>query len=98
MTTRQRLSNRRRAGHFTFQSGTLTYTGTVGFFDDGQVGEIFLNSGKSGTHADVCARDGAVAVSLALQYGVPLDVLKHALTRNPDGSASGPIGQLLDMV
>jgi hypothetical protein len=33
-----------------------------------------------------------------LQYGTPVDVIRHALTRNGDGSASGALGTMLDLL
>jgi hypothetical protein len=44
------------------------------------------------------ARDSAVVASLALQRGVPPETIRRALTRNGDGSASGALGTLLDML
>ena len=60
--------------------------------------EVFINCGKSGTQMETLARDSAVLLSLALQYGVPLEAMRHAITRNVDGSPSGPMGKLLDIM
>jgi ribonucleoside-diphosphate reductase alpha chain len=46
----------------------------------------------------VNARDAAVAASLLLQHGCPVDTLRRALTRNGDGSASGPLAKALDLL
>jgi hypothetical protein len=46
----------------------------------------------------VNARDAAVAVSLLLQHGCPVDTLRQALTRNGDGSGSGPLAHALDLL
>jgi hypothetical protein len=62
------------------------------------VTEVFLNCAKSGTQAETLARDSAVLLSLALQYGVPLDAIGHAITRDSDGKPSGPIGALVDLM
>ena len=48
--------------------------------------------------SDTAARDGAVVASIALQYGVPLEVIRHAVMRNRDGSACGPLGAALDRI
>jgi len=40
----------------------------------------------------------AIAGSLLLQHGCPLDTLRRALTRNGDGSASGPPAHVLDLL
>lgn len=65
---------------------------------DAPISEVFLNVGKTGEQAETLARDSAVLLSLALQHGVPLTTIGHALTRNADGSPSGPIGALVDLM
>ena len=44
------------------------------------------------------ARDLAVVTSLALQYGVPVDVLRSALEQEKDGTQRGPLGVLLKIM
>src|SRR5688572_4168088 len=48
---------------------------TVGLFDDGTPGEIFLTMAKEGSTISGFADAFAQAISYALQYGVPLQVL-----------------------
>ncbi|MEJ2246515.1 MAG: vitamin B12-dependent ribonucleotide reductase [Acidobacteriota bacterium] len=48
---------------------------TVGMYDDGQPGEIFLVMAKEGSAISGLMDSFATAISLALQYGVPLKVL-----------------------
>lgn len=91
---RKRLPDRR--GHWLcdFQHGGHRFTGGIGRFDDaGQVSEIFVNGAKVGSHAEISAQESALAVSLALQFGCPLETIRHAMTC--DGAAFGPIGALL---
>jgi ribonucleoside-diphosphate reductase alpha chain len=67
---------------------------TVGLFEDGQPGEIFLTMAKEGSTISGFADAFAQAISYALQYGVPLQVLvdkfSHArfepsgMTKNPE--------------
>src|SRR6516162_6031704 len=98
MTGRRRLPNRRGHELLDFEHAGIRYTAGVGRFEDGGVAEIFLNAAKHGTAVDVNARDAAVAVSLLLQHGCPVDTLRKALTRNSDGSASGPLARALDLL
>lgn len=42
--------------------------------------------------------DAAVAISLALQYGCPIDVLRAAMKRDKDGSPMGLLSHALDKV
>jgi len=77
----------------------MNYVATIGWFNDGSLSELFLNtSGKAGSEADSNAADGATSISLALQYGCPAEVIRHALKRNADGSATGPLAKALDVV
>ena len=72
---RRHLPDERRAvtHHFSIagQEGYLT----VGVYDDGLPGEIFITMAKEGSTISGLMDSFATAVSLALQYGVPLQVL-----------------------
>src|SRR5262249_11778682 len=94
---RQRLPNRRGHELLSFEHGGIEYTAGVGRFENGDLAEIFLNTRKHGTAVDVNARDVAVGL-LPLQYGWDVDTLRKALTRNGDGSASGPLARALDLL
>jgi hypothetical protein len=59
---------------------------------------MFLNTAKHGTAVDTAARDAAVAASLLLQHGCSAEKLRRALMRNGDGSASGPLAHVLDLL
>ena len=59
---------------------------------------MFLQSLKPASQSDSNARDSAIAASLALQYGCPLDVLRRALLRDAQGRASTPLGRALDII
>jgi ribonucleoside-diphosphate reductase alpha chain len=98
MITRLRLPNRRGHELLDFEHGGIRYTAGVGRFADGGLAEIFLVTAKHGSALDVIARDAAVAASLLLQHGCPVGTLRRALTRNSDGSASGPVAHALDLL
>jgi hypothetical protein len=95
---RRRLPNRRAHELLDFEHAGISYAAGVGRFEDGSLAEIFLNTCKHGTAVDVNARDAAVAASLLLQHGCHVDTLRKALTRNSDGSASGPLARVLDLL
>lgn len=66
---------------------------TVGLYPDGQPGEIFLTMSKEGSTISGLMDSFATAISLALQYGVPLQTLvdKFAHTRyEPSGFTNNP--------
>lgn len=94
---RRRLPNRRAHELLDFEHGGIRYTVGFGYFEDGGIAELFLNTRKYGTAVDTNARDAAVAASLLLQHGCSIETLSHALTRNSDGSASGPLARALDL-
>jgi hypothetical protein len=96
--TRERLRNRRRSETFTLELHGLRYLASFSRFDDGRVAEIFLQSQKPASQSDANARDSAIAASLALQFGCPLDVLRRALLRDAQGRASTPLGRALDII
>jgi len=98
MSERCRLSNRRASETFEIESQRLVFTATVSRGADGLVQEIFLQNHKAGSMAGVNAQDAAVVCSIALQYGVPLAVIRRALMRDAQGRASGPLGTALDMI
>jgi ribonucleoside-diphosphate reductase alpha chain len=91
--TRRRLPDERQAltHHFSIagQEGYLT----VGVYEDGLPGEIFITMAKQGSTISGLMDSFATAVSLALQYGVPLEVLcgKFTHTRfEPSGWSGNP--------
>jgi hypothetical protein len=95
---RRRLPNRRASETFNFESQGLRFTATVSRFDDGCLGEIFITNHKAGSAAGIMASDAAVVCSIALQFGVPLEIIKHALMRDGRGNASGPLAAALDLL
>ena len=65
---------------------------TAGVYPDGKLGEVFLTIGKEGSHwkAFECLM---VAVSIGLQYGIPLDVFAQKFVHmifEPSGMTSNP--------
>ena len=95
---RKRLPVRRAAPTFDFGVSGLHCTCTTARFAAGRLGEIFLSNHKVSSAAYVNARDGAVVCSIALQHGADPEVIRRALCRNSDGSASGPLAMALDLI
>jgi hypothetical protein len=98
MTARTRLPNRRPCETFALECNGLTYLATTSRFADGRFAEIFISNAKCGSHSDSAAKDAAVVCSIALQHGVPVDVIRHALLRDAQGRASSPLGCALDLI
>ena len=95
---RQRLPNRRASETFDFECGNFHYVATISRFADGRLAEIFIGNGKAGSSLDTAAKDSAIVSSIALQHGVPLDVIRRALLRDARGVASSPLGRALDFL
>jgi len=98
VTRRDRLPDRRPAISTTFQRDGARFELTAGFYCDGRPGEIFLNADRANSLLDFLMSDAAILASLALQYGAPLDELRHALKRDSRGAAASPIGEALDRI
>ena len=77
---REKLPNRRKG--YTQKSivgGHKVYLRT-GEYDDGRLGEIFIDMHKEGAAFRAMMNNFAIAISLGLQYGVPLDEYVEAFT------------------
>ena len=72
---RRKLSDERQARTHKFSiAGHEGYL-TIGLYDDGQPGEIFLRMAKEGSTVSGLMDTIATMTSIALQYGVPLKAL-----------------------
>jgi ribonucleoside-diphosphate reductase alpha chain len=93
MRRRRRLPEERVAITHKFSlAGHEGYI-TVGLFEDGSPGELFCTMAKEGSTISGLMDVFATAISLALQYGVPLRVLveKFSHTRfEPSGFSKNP--------
>jgi hypothetical protein len=98
ISIRSRLPNRRASETFELEAQGLKFTCSVSHFPDGSLAEIFLQNHKAGSMAGIAASDAAVVCSIALQHGVPADVIRRALMRGPRGQASGPLATALDII
>jgi ribonucleoside-diphosphate reductase alpha chain len=98
MSQRRRLPNRRPSLVFDIELNGLRYTASVSRFPGGDVAEIFLQNHKPASQSDCNARDSAIAASLALQFGCPIETLRKALLRDAQGRPSTPLGAALDAI
>jgi ribonucleoside-diphosphate reductase alpha chain len=92
MRERERMPDRRKG--YTQKAvvgGHKVYLRT-GEYDDGRLGEIFIDMHKEGAALRSIINNFAIAVSLGLQYGVPLDEYVDAFTFTrfePNGIVQG---------
>jgi len=96
MNEREALPARRIAISWSMRFYNREFAITAGLYPDGRIGEVFAMSDKIGSEMQALTRDGAILISLALQFGCPLDIMRHAISRNPDNTASSFVGALLD--
>jgi len=91
---REHLPGERQSLTHRFDIGGFEGFVTVGKYDDGRPGEIFLKMAKQGSAISGLMDTIAIVSSIALQYGVPLEALVDKLsymrfepaghTKNPD--------------
>jgi ribonucleoside-diphosphate reductase alpha chain len=91
---RKRMPRERQSITHKFSIGGHEGYITAGMYEDGTVGEIFITDvGKEGSTLRGMMNSFATAISIALQYGVPLDTLvqKFAYMRfEPEGITQNP--------
>jgi hypothetical protein len=91
---RERLPDRRASETFSFELDGVRYYATVGLYSDGRLSEI---SYQAGSAIAVAARDAAMAISFALQFGARREDIGRALLRDSSGRASGTAIRALDL-
>lgn len=90
---RRRLPDERHSVTHHFSVGGQEGYVTVGLHEDGLPGEMFIRMAKEGSTVSGLMDSFATAVSLALQYGVPLQVLCDKFTHTrfePSGWSGNP--------
>ncbi|MGB9112126.1 MAG: vitamin B12-dependent ribonucleotide reductase [Acidimicrobiales bacterium] len=92
-TTRKRLPRHRRSNTFAFRVADCDGYVTVGEYEDGRPGEVFLKVSKQGSTLSGVMDAFAIAVSLGLQHGVPLSTFIKKYTNirfEPAGITDDP--------
>ena len=90
---RRRLPDERRAITHKFSIGNHEGYLTAGLYDDGTPGELFVTISKEGSVISGLMDSFAQAISVGLQYGVPLEVLVNKFVHarfEPSGYTSNP--------
>ncbi len=91
--TRKRLPKSRTSRTTSFTVGGAEGYMTSGAHDDGQLGEVFLKLGKQGSTLAGVMDAFSIAVSIGLQYGVPLETYVAKFTNlrfEPAGLTDDP--------
>jgi len=90
---RQRLPKSRNGRTTSFSVGGAEGYMTSGAYDDGRLGEVFLKLGKQGSTLSGVMDAFSIAISIALQYGVPLETFIQKFTNlkfEPAGMTDDP--------
>ncbi len=77
---REKLPNRRKGYTQKASVGGHKVYLTTGEYEDGRIGEIFIDMHKEGAAFRSLMNNFAIAISLGLQYGVPLEEYVDAFT------------------
>src|SRR5207249_3750459 len=80
MREREKMTDRRKRYTQKAVVGGHTLYHRTGEYDDGRLGEIFIDMHKEGAALRSFINNFAIAVSLGLQYGVPLEEYVDAFT------------------
>jgi len=80
LPTRRRLPNRRKGYTQKAKVGGHNVYLRTGEYEDGALGEIFIDMHKEGASFRAMMNNFAMAISLGLQHGVPLDEFVEAFT------------------
>jgi ribonucleoside-diphosphate reductase alpha chain len=80
MATRQKLPNRRKGYTQKANVGGHKVYLRTGEYEDGRLGEVFIDMHKEGAAFRSLMNNFAIAISLGLQYGVPLEEYVDAFT------------------
>ena len=90
--TRFKMPDRRKGYIQKAQIGDHKVYLHTGEYDDGKIGEIFIDTNKEGELVKAMMNNFAIAISLGLQYGVPLDEYVDAFIDtkfDPSGNVIG---------
>jgi len=90
---RKRLPKSRMSRTTRFSVGGAEGYMTAGAYDDGRLGEVFLKLGKQGSTLAGVMDAFSIAISIALQYGVPLESFVQKFTNlkfEPAGMTDDP--------
>ena len=77
---RKRMPKKRQSQTVSFSVGGAEGYLTAGSFENGELGEVFLKLGKQGSTLAGVMDAFSIAISIALQYGVPLEAFVSKFT------------------
>ena len=97
IATRRQLPDKKRATSLKASIGNHSVRVITGEYEDGKLGEIILVTSKEGAAWRAMLNQFAIAVSIGLQYGVPLEAFVKVFTFQkfePSGQVVGGSGRV----
>jgi len=101
---RRKLPARRASQNLNFSVMNNDYVASIGYYPDGRIGDVFVRSGKAGSHSSILLLEASIALSVAFQFGARAEDMRRAMphvSRVGDkalGEPEGPIGTLLTIL
>ena len=98
---RNRLANRRQVSTVSLVWPPVSgnrYHITVGEYEDGAPGEVWVHGAKVGSEFDALLSDASIHLSILIQIGYDADKTANALGRVENGERASIIGEMADLL
>ena len=95
---RQPLASRRQNRSMELVFDGVRYQLTIGFYENGRIGEVWLNCPRPDSALYHITQDACVLISHLLQRYVSPHTLYDSLPRKPDGSCASIIGAIIELL
>ncbi len=94
------LPDRRASETVTMIHDGFKFDLSTGYYEDGGVGEAFVHARGRNVNSTLAniIQDAAIIISLARQWGVPIEKMREGVLRDEDGKPATIIGCALDAV
>ena len=98
--SRAHLPNRRASETVTLSHEGLSFDLSTGYYEDGGIGEAFVHARGRNVNSMLTnlLQDAAIIISLARQWGVPIEKMREGVLRDEDGSPATIVGCALDAI
>ena len=71
---------------------------TVGEYEDGRPGEVWVHGAKVGSEFDALLSDASILLSILIQIGYDADKIANAMGRVENGERASIIGEMADFL
>lgn len=95
--TRQRLPDRRPAETVKIEVGGMRFAVTIGFYDDGRPGEVFVHGTRTGSTLDSLLADACVVISVLMQHGIEPRELAASMGWLGNAEPASVLGAVIDL-